>query len=309
MPRQPISRFTIRPTTWLHRPGGRSSKVRMVPRNLALCIILCGLTGAGCMTTTAMAPLIDATRPPHAPVSPPSASQSYHLVKSGETLYSIAWQYGLNYQTLSLWNQIPPPYRIGVGQRIALQSGFTRPAVAQYKTPPPSKPKAQTKPWQPRPERALEIAKTPEPARSSVPLPRPPKGPVPPPSKSPTGWLWPTKGRVIAAFSETHGGNKGINISGSLGQPVIASGQGSVVYAGNGLRQYGNMIIIKHDEAYLSAYAHTQKNLVKEGDAVASGQTIASMGNTGTDQAMLHFEIRKNGKPINPARLLPKTGP
>lgn len=280
----------------------------MIRHNLVLCIILCGLTSAGCMTTTVMAPLTDATLlpPTSTPPPSPSTSQSYHLVKSGETLYSIAWQYGLNYQTLSLWNQIPPPYRISVSQKIALQPGLTRPAVIQYKTPPPSKPKAQAKPWQPRPEIASEIAKAPGPVRSRVQPKSPPNTLVP---FRPTGWLWPTKGRVITSFSEAHGGNKGINISGSLGQPVVASGQGAVVYAGNGLRQYGNMIIIKHDEAYLSAYAHTQKNLVKEGDWVASGQAIASMGNTGTDQAMLHFEIRKNGKPINPARLLPQAGP
>ena len=117
-------------------------------------------------------------------------------------------------------------------------------------------------------------------------------------------WAWPSKGKVVGAFSET-ANLKGIDIAGSAGQPVVASASGRVVYAGSGLRGYGKLIIIKHNKTYLSAYAHNREILVKEGDQVARGQKIAEMGSTDTDQVKLHFEIRRMGKPMDPARYLP----
>lgn len=111
------------------------------------------------------------------------------------------------------------------------------------------------------------------------------------------GWQWPTKGKIIARYSNL---NKGINIKGKAGQPIIAAAAGKVVYCGNGLRGYGNLIILKHNDLYLSAYAHNRAILVKEGQQVKKGQRIATMGNTGTNQTMLHFEIRKAGKPLDP---------
>lgn len=122
------------------------------------------------------------------------------------------------------------------------------------------------------------------------------------------GWLWPTEGRAVRGFSDAHGGNKGLDIAGRVGQPVRATAAGTVVYAGNGLRQYGNLLIVKHDADYLSAYAHLQQISVAEGSVVAAGQTIASMGGRGDGSGLLHFEIRVRGTPIDPSRLLPPGG-
>ena len=123
-----------------------------------------------------------------------------------------------------------------------------------------------------------------------------------------SGWRWPTEGRAVRGFSDAHGGNKGLDIAGRIGQPVRAAAAGTVVYAGNGLRQYGNLLIVKHDADYLSAYGHLQQISVAEGSAVAAGQTIASMGSRGDGSGLLHFEIRLRGTPIDPSRLLPPGG-
>ncbi len=118
------------------------------------------------------------------------------------------------------------------------------------------------------------------------------------------GWTWPTAGRTLRGYSVAHGGNKGLDIAGQIGQPIRAAAAGTVVYAGNGLRQYGNLLIVKHDEDYLSAYGHLEKIVVAEGSTVSSGQTIASMGSPGDGRGVLHFEIRYRGTPIDPARLV-----
>ena len=119
-------------------------------------------------------------------------------------------------------------------------------------------------------------------------------------------WRWPTKGRVVSTYSKSAAGRKGINIAGKSGQNVVASAAGKVVYSGNGLPRYGNLLIIKHNDVYLSAYAHNKKLLVKEGQQVKAGQKVAIMGKTGAQRDQLHFEIRRNGKPVDPLRFLPK---
>ena len=129
-----------------------------------------------------------------------------------------------------------------------------------------------------------------------------PAAPVAPPG----GWTWPTVGTTLRGYSAAHGGNKGLDIAGQIGQPVRAAAAGTVVYAGNGLRQYGNLVIVKHNEDYLSAYGHLQKITVAEGSAVTTGQTIASMGSPGDGPGVLHFEIRYRGTPIDPAGVLPR---
>lgn len=121
----------------------------------------------------------------------------------------------------------------------------------------------------------------------------------------PGSWIWPTAGRTQRGFSDAHGGNKGLDIAGQIGQPIRAVAAGTVVYAGNGLRQYGNLVIVKHNPDYLSAYGHLQQIAVAEGSVVTQGQTIASMGSPGDGGGLLHFEIRLRGAPIDPARLLP----
>lgn len=121
-------------------------------------------------------------------------------------------------------------------------------------------------------------------------------------------WTWPTAGKTIQGFSAAHGGNKGLDIAGDVGQPVSATAAGTVVYVGNGLRQYGNLLIVKHNADYLSAYAYLQQINVAEGSTVAAGQTIASMGSPGDGRGLLHFEIRYRGTPIDPASVLPPSG-
>jgi lipoprotein NlpD len=117
-------------------------------------------------------------------------------------------------------------------------------------------------------------------------------------------WIWPASGKTIGTFSE--GGNKGVDIAGKAGDPVIASADGKVVYSGEGLRGYGKLVIIKHNATYLSAYAHNQTVLVKEGQSVSKGQKIAEMGSSGTDKVKLHFEVRRQGKPVDPLKYLPQ---
>jgi lipoprotein NlpD len=119
-------------------------------------------------------------------------------------------------------------------------------------------------------------------------------------------WRWPASGRVLVPFNGNNGLNKGIDIDGNLGQPVLAAAAGEVVYAGSGLRGYGKLLIIKHNQNYLSAYAHNQRLLVQEGDVVKMGQRVADMGSSGTDRVKLHFEIRRDGTPVDPMRYLPR---
>lgn len=201
-----------------------------------------------------------------------------HIVREGDTLYSIAWDAGLDYRALARWNDIPPPYVIRPGQRLRLRpgAGYDPPATAS--TRPANKPKTSTRP---------------EPAAAD------PVGPAR------NGWIWPTSGPVIRGFSPSES-NPGIDIAGQAGQAVKSAADGRVVYSGDGLRGYGQLIIVKHNETYLSAYAHNRKLLVNEGQQVRRGQPIAEMGSTGTDRVKLHFEIRKQGTAVNPLQYLPK---
>lgn len=219
------------------------------------------------------APVMDAATIEHLPQS------GAHRVLPRETLYSIAWRYGLDYRYLAARNRITPPYHIEIGQLIYLKGKATQtskiPVTASSVV-----------------ARSSVVSAT---QREPVVIEREPKGPV-------KHWVWPAKGRVIQSYSAM---NKGLNISGHLGSPVFASAAGKVVYSGNGLRGYGNLIIIKHNSSFLTAYAHSSAALVREGDWVKAGQKIAKMGNSGTRRVMLHFEIRQNGKPVNPLYYLP----
>lgn len=196
----------------------------------------------------------------------------FHQVCQGETLYEIAWRYGLDYRYLAERNRLKPPFAMKVGQKIFLQGGNATVLSAV-------------------------ISDTPEVTTVAQVNPTPIINPVFTNGK----WSWPAHGKLIGSFSEMH---KGINIAGASGQPIYATASGKVVYCGNGLRGYGNLIILKHDNIYFSAYAHSRILLVKEGEMVKQGQKIAEMGNTGTDKVMLHFEIRNAGKPVDPISLL-----
>ena len=283
-----------------------------------------------------------AARP--APLPAEQRPESY-TVKRGDTLYSIALDNGLDYRELAAWNNISDPAAIKAGLVLRMrppgpvvaaqpEAGAQVQPDARVQVQPVTvpgsvetrslggdsragaEPRAGTEP--PRP--AGDLLKTGPKAmklpyseenlamllRQSPPQPR--AEPVAPQPGAEDGqdtvaWIWPAKGRVLAGFSEAT--NKGVDILGKVGDPVFASASGRVVYSGIGLRGYGKLIIIKHNQTYLSAYAHNSSLLVKEGQNVVRGQKIAEIGNTDSSQAKLHFEIRRLGKPVDPLKFLP----
>lgn len=222
-------------------------------------------------------------------------SRGQYQVQRGDTLYSIAFRFGWDWKALAARNGIAPPYLIRVGQVIRFDGqSSSRPPVAVAPVAVPTRPNAP-------------ISVKPPQTQPSAPIKTPPSvTPVPPSQRSAAGWLWPSSGTVIGRFSSNGSLNKGIDIAGELGQPVLAASDGSVVYAGSGLRGYGELIIIKHSDTYVSAYGHNRRLLVQEGQQVKAGQKIAEMGSTGTDRVKLHFEVRRQGKPVDPLQYLPR---
>ena len=180
----------------------------------------------------------------------------------------------------------------------AVKLPYSEQALAQLQHLPTAAPEAHALP--------APVAVAPAPATAPTPAPRADSGRVPEIDDDSLGWIWPASGKVVSGFSES-ANLKGIDIAGKPGQPIVASAAGRVVYAGTGLRGYGKLIIVKHNNTFLSAYAHNREIDVKEGQQVAKGQKIAEMGDTDADQVMLHFEIRRLGKPVDPAKLLPPT--
>ncbi|PZW49338.1 murein DD-endopeptidase MepM/ murein hydrolase activator NlpD [Pseudomonas sp. URMO17WK12:I2] len=232
----------------------------------------------------------------------PVTSGQYR-VQRGDTLYSIAFRYGWDWKALAAHNAIAPPYLIRVGQVIRFGSGSSsRPVTAS--TPSVSTPVVTTSG---RPSTPVQAPPAQTSTRPSAPVVvAPATTPVEPVQRSATGWAWPASGAIIGRFSSNGSLNKGIDIAGELGQPVLAASGGSVVYAGSGLRGYGELVIIKHSDTYVSAYGHNRRLLVREGQQVKVGQQIAEMGSTGTDRVKLHFEIRRQGKPVDPMQYLPR---
>jgi len=235
-----------------------------------------------------------------------SAGVPYKVAR-GDTLYSIAFRLGVDFRDLARWNGIPAPYTIYVGQTLQTRVSETvavnvdpsppsaRPEVAPKSTPakaPAPKQSVTPKVSSPQKTQPSKIAKPVTKPQSAVAL-----GPV-------SEWLWPNRGKVIRSYSSSL--HKGIDIAGKRGDSVRAAAAGVVVYAGTGVKGYGALLIVKHNDLYLSAYGHNDVLQVAEGDSVSAGQQIAQMGSTGTDRVKLHFEIRKQGKPINPTALLGK---
>jgi len=227
----------------------------------------------------------------------PHVTSGQHVVSRGESISSIAIRYGWDWRELAALNGIAAPYVIRPGQTIhfgpARQAASTQtvrqPAaatVASSATPPAAAP-----------------AKPVDGAVQAKPATTPPGSAVS--ARSSSGWSWPADGPLVGRFSSNDSLNKGIDIGGQLGQPVVAASDGSVVYAGGGLRGYGELVIIKHSDIYVTAYGHNRRLLVREGQQVKAGQTIAEMGSTGTDRVKLHFEIRRQGKPVDPLQYLP----
>ena len=223
--------------------------------------------------------------------SPPRVTSGEHIVRRGETLFSISWLYSRDYKELASTNGIKEPYTIYPGQTLSL-------AVAQRSqpkavVPPPEKP--APKPVQQVAQKQQTVKKQPENSSSKT-----------APVISSSGWNWPAEGRVISGYSVRVPVNQGIDIGGNLGDPVRAAADGEVVYAGSELSGYGRLIILKHNSSYLSAYAHNRELFVREGNSVKAGQKIAEIGSTGTTEPKLHFEIRRDGKPVDPMGYLPK---
>jgi lipoprotein NlpD len=204
-------------------------------------------------------------------------SESY-IVQPGDTLYAIAWRYNMDYRILAEQNHLSSPYVVKVGQKISL-----KPILSQS---------LQTLPSPKKTIKNEPISQKNNPALLSTPI-------TTSSSKQPIQWVWPAKGKIIAHYSPTVS-QKGIDIAGQEGEPILAAASGKVAYCGNGLRGYGNLIIIKHNEEFLSAYAHNQTLLVHEGEEVKAGQKIATMGKSESKRVMLHFEIREAGKSVNP---------
>ena len=199
-----------------------------------------------------------------------------HIVRSGETLFTIAWRYGKDPAALARWNRLGDGSLIYPGQALRL-------------TPPPG-----------GSQRTSSASTSKSPPKSQ------PKSLPPVPTEPPPPWGWPTAGQVTVNFGGKPGTGTGILIDGKAGQPVRAAASGSVVYAGSGLIGYGQLIILKHNDTYLSAYGYNASLLVKEGEKINKGQRIATMGEGPERKARLHFEIRRNGTPVNPRQFLPK---
>lgn len=242
-----------------------------------------------------------------------------HIVQKGDTLYSIAFVNGVDYRDVAEWNDIKDPSAIKIGQQLKLNIPTDEPVVQKAEIKPAAPlapPKLGGIRNQPKvgrltySEDALAKAdRMQEDVAQPTPVVATAKPTVVNTAKDDTPeeameWGMPTSGKVIAEFSES-ANRKGVDITGKRSQAIVASASGKVVYSGSGLRGYGKLIIIKHNKTYLSAYAHNDQILVKEGQSVSRGQKIAEMGNTDADQVKLHFEIRKLGKPVDPAKYLP----
>ena len=231
-------------------------------------VILAGAIIAGCVRNTNFAPVLNGWLQPN-------AKKGFYRVKKGDTIYSIAWAFGLDYRALAAVNHLNASYAIEVGELLHMTNvprgqKITLPELVQKSEQPLSW-------WQPI-----------SPVRS----------------RSVSHWKWPAKGRIISRYSAMMAGNQGLDITGYYGESVRATSEGVVVYSGAGVRGYGNLIIIKHNGSYLSAYAFNRRILVKKGSRVCAGEKIAEMGRTDSGRVMLHFEIRRNGKPVNPLRCL-----
>ncbi len=236
--------------------------------------------------------------------SAPSQPSGVHTVRPGETLLGIARQYGVTLPELVAWNGLTDPNQIQVGETLRVAPpGAATGSIAE---PAPSGAVAVPVPLNGADSGSVPLKQEPIGGRAPIVAPA---APAEPPAASgpaaPAGgqWLWPAAGAVLAGFSEAS--NKGLDIGGRVGDPVRAAAAGKVVYAGSGLRGYGKLIVIKHDQEYNSVYAHNDKLLVKEDEQVAQGQKIAELGSTESDRPKLHFEIRKQGKAIDPMRYLP----
>lgn len=251
---------------------------------------------AGCGSPQGPAPVVDRTGRSNAPPPPPvtkvtaptprTLTEDEYEVKRGDTLYSIALEHGVDYRELAQWNSLDDPAKIRVGQVLRVRPEEGRGAQVSrvnIGTPVESRPLGAPAPAKPAPAAAK---------------------PTPPAADADAlKFIWPAKGKVIAPFEQTRG--KGVDIDGRVGDPIVASARGKVTYVGSGIRGLGKMLIIQHSDEYLTVYAHTSQILVKEQQIVERGQKIAEIGSSDADKPMLHFQIRKHGRPLDPKQFLP----
>ncbi len=305
--------------------------MRMIKKsNILLCSLTLAALLSGCGTTGVQAPVVE--RHPSsssaAASDPRDRDPAYYTVKRGDTLLRIALEHGQNYRDLVAWNDLSNPNDIKVDQvlRVLPPNGDTGGAQTSAIVMPPvteTRPAAPVVPKKtgPRGEKraysdaALAELRAEGGSADAKPAPAPaatvaaaPAAAAAAPAASAPGdekisWMWPSEGKVIGTFDE--GKNKGVDIAGKAGQQVVAAGAGKVMYAGSGIRGYGNLVIVKHSNSLLSAYAHNRSILVKEGQNVNKGQAIAEMGDSDADRVKLHFEIRQQGKPVDPSKFLP----
>jgi len=326
----------MRPQSAFHPNKPRSSAFYLLSPIFCLLILI-----TSCSVTQSHVPVVDRAPALQKPAGKLAETAKLYTVQKGDTLYGIALNYGLAYKGLAEWNSIDNPNAIDIGQQLNLSppAQSAQPALFSLSEPalPPAaetptprvvtesrgkfdvdtdklktEPKAFKLPYS---EQTLAQLKGPADtspvltARADAASERVAKIDIEPQPQSAEAnpderidWIWPTQGKVLEGFTES---SKGVDIAGKTGQAVLASAPGKVVYSGSGLRGYGNLIIIKHNDTYLSAYAHNSKLLMKEGETVTRGQKIAEMGNTDASQIKLHFEIRKHGKPVDPLQHLP----
>ena len=242
--------------------------------------------GAGMSRSAAM----DAAKP--LPGAENAGKPGYYTVKPGDTMIRIGLENGQNWRDIARWNSLENPNLIEVGQVLRVVAPTTeaaavvsRPVVPGSVGIAPVQPASAAKPSVAAPVNGAAATAAPSGSDEDV------------------GWIWPAQGTLVAGFDEAK--NKGLDISGKAGDPVLASADGRVVYSGAGLRGYGNLIILKHNNTFLTAYAHNKTLLVKEDQTVKRGQKIAEMGNSDAEKVKLHFEIRRQGKPVDPAKYLP----
>ena len=234
-----------------------------------------------------------------APVVQHAFDPDVYIVQTGDTVYSISWRYAQDHRDVIRWNNLRDPYIIHPGQKLRVRPSTTQAQAAQQPTTAPAKTQSVA---------VAKPLKKAQPIAAQQPLPKAAvvqAEPAPAAKSSGESWTWPTRGAILSKFSKNSLDKQGIDIRGNVGAPVLASRSGKVVYSGAGLLSYGRLVIIKHSDTFLSAYAYNSRLLVNEGDVVQGGQAIAQIGTDNQGTAKLHFEIRRNGKPVDPLQFLP----
>lgn len=277
----------------------------MKPAGLAW-IMIAALAVAGCAIRQRPAPVVERTsaKPETVkPAAPQSVPQGFYLVKRGDTLYSIALEHGADYREMAQWNTLDDPTKLRVGQLLRVKPPEERAGAAQVGAARlPGRIEARPIESTPQPGRGDGGIKT-EPKAERLPYSREDLAAKEEPGAA--QFVWPAKGKILAAFSEPR--NKGIDIDGKIGDPVVAAAAGRVTYIGTGIPGLGKLVVIKHDNGFITVYAHNKDILVKEQQSVARGQKIAELGNTDAERPKLHFQIRKGAAAVDPLLYLPKT--